>query len=62
MKDLKRRYDLINKWKKENTVRKTAEIPKKDYEWFDIELKQMGISYNRWVREKIKEMRGEVNE
>jgi hypothetical protein len=57
MKTLKEQYDLINKWKKKNVVRKVAEIPKKDYEWFNAELQRMGISYNKWVRQKIKELK-----
>lgn len=56
MKTLKEQYESIQKWKKENVVRKEALIPKKDYEWFKIKLKSMGISYNRWVNQKIKEM------
>ena len=32
MKTLQEQYKLINEWKRENVVRKTAEIPKKDYE------------------------------
>ena len=56
MKTLKEQYESIQKWKKENVVRKEALIPKKDYEWFKMKLKSMGISYNRWVNQKIKEM------
>ena len=56
MKTLKEQYESIQKWKKENVVRKVALIPKKDYEWFKMKLKSMGISYNRWVNQKIKEM------
>lgn len=56
MKTLKEQYDLINSWKKKNVVRKVAEIPIHDYEWFNAELQRMGISYNKWVRQKIKEM------
>jgi hypothetical protein len=56
LKTLKEQYESIQKWKKENVVRKEALIPKKDYEWFKMKLKSMGISYNRWVNQKIKEM------
>lgn len=59
MKSLQEQYKLINEWKKENVVRKTAEIPKKDYEWFDNELKKMGTNFNKWVKDKIYEMRYE---
>lgn len=56
MEEMKKQYKMIEKWKKENVVRKEALIPKKDYEWFKMKLKSMGISYNRWVNQKIKEM------
>ena len=56
MKTLKEQYESIQKWKKENVVRKEALIPKKDYEWFKMKLKSMGISYSRWVQLKIQEM------
>lgn len=61
MKTLKEQYESIQKWKKENVVRKEALIPKKDYEWFKMKLKSMGISYNRWVNQKIKEMEKNEN-
>lgn len=54
---MKKQYKMIEKWKKENVVRKEALIPKKDYEWFKMKLKSMGISYNRWVNQKIKEFK-----
>ena len=61
MKTLKEQYESIQKWKKENVVRKEALIPKKEYEWFKMKLKSMGISYNRWVNQKIKEMEKNEN-
>lgn len=57
MEEMKKQYKMIEKWKKENVVRKEALIPKKDYEWFKMKLKSMGISYNRWVNQKIKEFK-----
>lgn len=54
--------DNITKWKKDNIVRKEALIPKENYEWFNKKLNEMGMSYNKWVNEKIKEMRGDINE
>lgn len=58
MKTLKKQSELVKKWKKQNVVRKEALIPKNNYELFEKELKDMGISYNKWVNEKINEMIG----
>ena len=48
-------YSITN-WKKRNVVRKEALIPIEYYEKFEKELKKMGKSYNKWVKEKIEEI------
>lgn len=51
-----KRNAYINEWKKENRVRKTAEIPNEIYEKFKLELEEKGTNFNKWVNEKIKEV------
>ena len=57
VKPIKATEDVVRNWKKVNVVRKEALIPKKDYEWFNKKLKDMGMSYNKWVNSKIQELK-----
>ena len=56
-----KRNAYINEWKKENRVRKTAEVPNEIYEKFSAELKEKGTNFNKWVNEKIEEMLNHEN-